>query len=149
METGKGTARTGIQTVNGPATHARRALTVRTHVVPAAGARTPKINEVENTVTGPRTRPGLRLFAAFRRGSRKDAVRKLIARVAAGQGTREGDFLQHSLPLERLPQSSPLKAVLDIWSASGGKFDRKRLAPLLERALNGRFVLVEAARDRP
>ncbi len=36
-----------------------------------------------------------------------------------------------------------------MWHASGGKFDRERLAPLLERALNGRFVLVEAPPDSP
>ena len=36
-----------------------------------------------------------------------------------------------------------------MWRASGGKFDRERLAPLLERALNGRFVLVEASPERP
>jgi hypothetical protein len=30
-----------------------------------------------------------------------------------------------------------------------GKFDRERLAPLLARALKGRFVLVEASPDRP
>jgi len=82
-------------------------------------------------------------------GSRQDAVRKLMARIDFGQGSREGDFLQQSLPLESLPASSPLKGVLDLWSASGGKFDRERLAPLLERALNGRFVLVEAVPDKP
>jgi hypothetical protein len=81
--------------------------------------------------------------------SRQDAVRKLMARIDFGQGTREGDFLQTELPLESLPASSPLRSVLDIWEASDGQFDRERLAPLLERALNGRFVMVEASPEKP
>ncbi len=81
--------------------------------------------------------------------SRQDAVRKLMTRVDFGRGKRDGDFLQRSLPLDSLSEASPLKAVLDMWCGSEGKFDRERLAPLLERALNGRFVLVEAAADRP
>jgi hypothetical protein len=81
--------------------------------------------------------------------SRQDAVHKLMARVDLGQGAREGDFLQRELPLESLPAASPLRSVLDMWSASGGKFDRERIAPLLERALKGRFVLVEASPERP
>jgi len=81
--------------------------------------------------------------------SRDEAVRKLLTRVDFGQGARDGDFLQQDLPLESLPDTSPLREVLDMWRASGGRFDRERLAPLLERALNGRFVLVEASPDRP
>jgi hypothetical protein len=81
--------------------------------------------------------------------SRDEAVRKLMTRVDFGQGARDGDFLQQDLPLESLPDTSPLRDVLDMWRASGGKFDRERLAPLLERALNGRFVLVEANPERP
>ena len=81
--------------------------------------------------------------------SRDEAVRKLMARVDFGQGARDGDFLQEDLPLDDLPQSSPLWDVLEAWRDSDGKFDRERLAPLLERALNGRFVLVEASPERP
>jgi hypothetical protein len=81
--------------------------------------------------------------------SRQEAVRKLIARIDLGRAAREGDFLQQELPLESLPKSSPLRGVLDMWSASDGKFDRERLAPLLERALNGRFVLVETSPEKP
>jgi hypothetical protein len=81
--------------------------------------------------------------------SRDEAVRKLMGRVDFDQGAREGDFLQEDLPLDSLPDTSPLRDVLNMWHASGGKFDRERLAPILERALNGRFVLAEAASDRP
>jgi hypothetical protein len=81
--------------------------------------------------------------------SRQDAVRKLMSRIDLGQGTRNGDFLQRDLPLESLQQASPLKGVLDMWAASGGQFDRERLTPLLESALNGRFVLVEASPEKP
>lgn len=81
--------------------------------------------------------------------SRDATVRRLLERVDFGQGARDGDFLQEDLPLEALPKSSPLWDVLETWRASGGTFDRERLAPLLERALHGRFVLVEATPDRP
>lgn len=102
-------------------------------------------------------RPADRVLISFLEGewahemlrSRKDAVRSLMARVEFGKGTRDGDFLQQNLPLDSLPQSSPLKSVLELWSASGGKFDRERLMPLLERALKGRFVLAQAVSDRP
>ena len=80
--------------------------------------------------------------------SREEVIRKLMARVDFGQGAREGDFLQESLPIDTLPRLSPLREVLDAWRACGGRFDRERLAPVLERALNGRFVLVEAFPDR-
>jgi len=81
--------------------------------------------------------------------SREEAVRKLMARVDFGEGARDGDFLQESLPLDSLSRSSPLREVLDMWRASDGKFDRERLTPLLERALSGRFVLVQAIADSP
>jgi hypothetical protein len=81
--------------------------------------------------------------------SREDAVRRLMARVDFGVGNRDGDFLQQDLPLEALPASSPLKGVLTMWAESDGRFDRERLAPILERSLNGRFVMVEASPTRP
>jgi hypothetical protein len=81
--------------------------------------------------------------------SRQDAVKKLMARIDLGHGTREGDFLSRELPLESLPQSSPLRGVLDVWSQLAGRFDRKRLAPLLQRALKGRFVMVESTPENP
>jgi hypothetical protein len=81
--------------------------------------------------------------------SRQDAVRKLMARIDFGQGARDGDFLQQDLPLETLSPASPLRGVLDAWSACGGKFDRARMAPLLAKALNGRYVLVEASPEKP
>ena len=80
--------------------------------------------------------------------SRDEAVRRLMGRVDFGQGSRDGDFLQEHLPLESLPPSSPLREVLDIWRSTGGKFDRERLAPLLERAVQGRYVLAEATPNR-
>jgi hypothetical protein len=96
------------------------------------------------------------LISVFDRGwshemlrSRQEAVRRLLARVDPGIGSREGDFLQQSLPLAALPSSSPLDGVLAMWRDSAGRFDRERLDPLLGRALNGRFVLVEASSDRP
>ena len=52
--------------------------------------------------------------------SRDEAVRKLMSRVDFGQGARDGDFLQEDLPLDGLPQTSPLWDVLEAWRASGG-----------------------------
>src|SRR6185503_13052196 len=42
-----------------------------------------------------------------------------------------------------LSQVSPLRAMLDIWTDSKGIFDAERLHPLLEKALDGRFVMAE------
>lgn len=81
--------------------------------------------------------------------SRRKAVRRLLARVDPGIGAREGDFLQKLLPLDGLASSSPFEGLLAMWRQSAGKFDRERLEPVLGRALNGRFVLVEASPDRP
>ena len=76
-------------------------------------------------------------------GGRDDVIRKLIQRVDARGSEREGDFLQVPRGLHTLPASSPLRAVLTIWSEMEGVYDGERLHPLLERALGGRFVLVE------
>jgi hypothetical protein len=78
-------------------------------------------------------------------GARDEVVRKLTQRIGGRAPDREGDFLQQQRPLHQLSQSSPLRAMLDIWSDCNGKYDLERLRPLLEKALEGRFVLVEAA----
>jgi hypothetical protein len=77
-------------------------------------------------------------------GGRKEVLRRLIERIDARGNEREGDFLQVPRPLHQLSASSPLRAMLDIWSGSGGKYDRERLHPLLEKALDGRFVVAES-----
>lgn len=79
--------------------------------------------------------------------SRDEAVRRLMQRVNFSP-RRDGDFLQEELPLEAVPRTSPLREVLDAWSACQGKFDRERMSAVLERALNGRYVLVEANPER-
>jgi hypothetical protein len=78
-------------------------------------------------------------------GGCNEAVRKLLARVKPDTQERHGDFLDKSLPLHDLPASSPLRAALTVWSDCSGRYDRERLHPLMERALKGRFVLVESA----
>lgn len=77
--------------------------------------------------------------------SRAEAVRRLLACVDFGVGNRDNDFLSRELPVESLPDTSPLRAVLAMWSESNGRFNRDQLTPFLERALNGRYVLVEAS----
>jgi hypothetical protein len=76
-------------------------------------------------------------------GGLDDVVRRLLQRIDARCSDREGDFLQAPRPLHHLCSASPLRAMLEIWSESGGRYDRERLHPLLEKALGGRFVLVE------
>lgn len=77
-------------------------------------------------------------------GTRDEVVHRLMQRISARTNDREGDFLQAPRPLQSLPASSPLRAVLNIWSETEGVYDRARLHPLLESALDGRFVLIEA-----
>jgi hypothetical protein len=79
----------------------------------------------------------------------EEAVRALLARVKFSAADREGDFLHLSKPLHDLPDTSPLHAVLTAWSESGGKFNRERLFPILDKALNGRFVLFENVGNSP
>jgi hypothetical protein len=81
--------------------------------------------------------------------SREEAVRRLLVRVRPKTDGREGDFLNTSLPLQDLPLSSPLRAMLQAWSDCAGAYDAERIQPLLEKALNGRFVLVEASGASP
>jgi hypothetical protein len=81
-------------------------------------------------------------------GGRDDVIRRLLQRIEARSNEREGDFLQVPRPLHLLSGSSPLRAMLSIWSDSGGKYDRERLHPLLEKALDGRFVVAEAKEGR-
>ena len=78
-----------------------------------------------------------------------EAVKALLARVKFNASDREGDFLLQPKPLHDLPDTSPLHAVLAAWSESGGRFNRERLLPLLDRALNGRFVLFENVANSP
>jgi hypothetical protein len=82
-------------------------------------------------------------------GSRDEAVQRLMASVPFKSEDREGDFLRQTRPLDDLPTGGPLRALLAHWSETGGKFDRERAAPLLENALDRRFVLVEAASHSP
>lgn len=80
-------------------------------------------------------------------GGSNEAVHRLMQRVTVRTHDREGDFLQAPRPLYSLAQRSPLRAMLNIWSESNGVFDGERLHPLLEKALDGRFVMVEVASD--
>lgn len=82
-------------------------------------------------------------------GGRDPVLRRLMQRIETRPGDREGDFLQAPRPLHMLSRSSPLRAMLEIWSDSGGKYDRDLLHPLLEKALDGRFVVAEATSGGP
>lgn len=77
--------------------------------------------------------------------SREAAVQRLMCAIKFNADDREGDFLSRTRPFDALPPSSPLRALLNAWSESGGKYDRERLSPLLDVALDRRFVLVEGA----
>jgi hypothetical protein len=77
--------------------------------------------------------------------TREAIVRRLLACVKVDLEDRQGDFLNRPRPLHALQRSSPLRALLDIWAESAGTYDKERLGPLLQEALNGRFVLFEAS----
>lgn len=79
----------------------------------------------------------------------EEAVKALLERVKFNASDRDGDFLLQPKPLHDLPDTSPLHAVLAAWSESRGRLDRERLFPLLDRALNGRFILFENAANSP
>jgi hypothetical protein len=81
--------------------------------------------------------------------SREEVVHRLMTRVTFKAEGREGDFLRNTRPLEELPSTSPLRALLSAWSECGGRYDRERIGPLLDNALDQRFVLVEAATGSP
>ena len=77
---------------------------------------------------------------------------------AGAAGARE---VQRGRSRRRLPAAAPAAAARSarhqpaarrarcLVANCGGKFDRERLRPLLEKALNGRFVLVESAANSP
>ena len=77
--------------------------------------------------------------------SRQEAASRLLARVRFKSEDREGDFLNKARALQDLSPGSPLRELLNLWSDHSGKYDGERLSPLLDKALNGRFVLFEAA----
>jgi hypothetical protein len=77
------------------------------------------------------------------------AVRTLLARVKFHAADREGDFLKKPRPLHHLPRTSPLRPILEAWADSEGRYDRERLHPIIQRAVNGRFVLVESSPASP
>jgi hypothetical protein len=81
--------------------------------------------------------------------SREEAVGRLLKHVGPKTEGREGDFLNQPLPLHELQAKSPLRALLDAWADCRGKYDRERLHPVTQRALNGRFVLFEAPSGSP
>jgi hypothetical protein len=79
----------------------------------------------------------------------EEAVTALLARVRFTATDREGDFLNQQRPLHDLPDTSPLRAVLNAWAECDGAYDRERLLPVLRNATNGRFFLVEATTSSP
>jgi hypothetical protein len=81
--------------------------------------------------------------------SRADAAKRLLAKVEFGVDGRDGDFLYEELPIDSLEEASPLRSLLAMWAESNGRFCRQRMAPFLERGLNGRFVLVESSPTTP
>jgi hypothetical protein len=76
--------------------------------------------------------------------SRDEAVRRLLARVRFSPADRDGDFLSRPRPLHQLQRSSPLRAALDAWSATQGRYDPEVIRPSLQKALDDRFVLIDA-----
>ena len=82
--------------------------------------------------------------------SREDAMRKLMARIDWARTRARATSSSRELPLESLPQSLPLRGVLEhlvgSWQASSTASGWRRC---WSSALKGRFVLVEAAPESP
>ena len=74
----------------------------------------------------------------------EEAMRRLMERVGFDAADREGDFLNKEQSLDNLPAESPFRAILQAWSDCGGTYDAERIRPVMQKALNGRFVLFEA-----
>jgi hypothetical protein len=81
--------------------------------------------------------------------SREEAVRRLLARTTFLPADRHGDFLSQPRTLHDLTDTSPLRAVLSAWAECNGVYDQERLLPVLQKATNGRFFLVEATTSSP
>jgi hypothetical protein len=81
--------------------------------------------------------------------SREEAAQRLMVQTEFKADDRIGDFLERKRSLRDIPESSPFRALLAAWSESAGKFDSERFGPLLEKALNRQFVLVEASKRAP
>lgn len=79
----------------------------------------------------------------------EEAMRHLMERVGFQAADREGDFLNKQLSLDHLPSESPFRAILQAWSDCGGTYDAERIRPVMQKALNGRFVLFEAQQGSP
>ncbi|HZT47042.1 MAG TPA: hypothetical protein VFA64_03645 [Hyphomicrobiaceae bacterium] len=77
--------------------------------------------------------------------SRDETVRRLLSHAKVDMSDRQGDFLRRPRPLADLPHTSPLRALLEAWNQSGGRFDRERLNRVLDTALRKRFLLVEGS----
>lgn len=77
--------------------------------------------------------------------SREEAVNRLLARVKVSLEDRRGDFLNLPRPLQDLQSSNPLRGLLDAWADCNGTYDSERMRPVIQKAVNGRFVLVEAS----
>ena len=81
--------------------------------------------------------------------SGSEAVRTLLARVDYQANDREGDFLNKQVSLDNLSSSSPLRAVLQAWSDCSGTYNAERIRPVLQKVLNGRYMLVESVAGSP
>ena len=72
------------------------------------------------------------------------------ARKSATWTDREGDFLNQAAAAASICNARARFArLLEAWAECDGKYDRERLHPVIQKAVNGRFVLVEASPNSP
>ena len=77
--------------------------------------------------------------------SREEAVEPAVGARRFRPEDREGDFLSKARPLHGSARRSPLRELLNSGRIIPASTRRERSSPLLDKALNGRFVLFEAA----
>jgi hypothetical protein len=82
-------------------------------------------------------------------GSLEAAIQHLLSLCRASQDDRSDDFVRRSKALNALDPNSALGELYRLWRDAGGPIPHERLGSLLERGLQGRYVLVERHKSYP
>jgi hypothetical protein len=79
--------------------------------------------------------------------SAKLALRRLNDLMVRSHRQRVATFRHHDIEAQRVPSRSPVAAVLAYWQSERLHFDAGRLAPLLYRGFDQRFLIAEHLPD--
>jgi hypothetical protein len=76
------------------------------------------------------------------------ALQRLIQLVSLNQIARPGDFVSKAIDFVSLPQTSPLRSLLNYWPELARNVHRDGLRSILQQVVKGRFVLVNNNENR-